>query len=252
MGRFKDDICLVTGGARGIPRAIADALLAEGGRVVIVDRDIKALIDHGYGSDLAVIQADIGEADLASLQSEISAKFGTPNRLILGSAFSAGNSIGEVEEEDLELAWRSNISHPLLITRDIFKALESQGRPGSAVFISSLHDRFVRGLVEYSATKAALRMVIKELADFYAPSSIRVNGIAPGAVMEDHSNLAQQDIDLFPLGRPGSPADLTEAGLFLLDDAASGYVTGTVIDVDGGLALRSWWDKQSRQDRPLS
>jgi glucose 1-dehydrogenase len=118
------------------------------------------------------------------------------------------------------------------------------GRPGSILFISSLHDTFVRLFPTYSIGKAGVAMMTKELANELAPYRIRVNAISPGwietAKPGEPRIAAQQAVNLIPVGRFGVPDDVARMATVLLDDSISGYVTGVNLPVDGGLSLHNW------------
>jgi 3-oxoacyl-[acyl-carrier protein] reductase len=121
----------------------------------------------------------------------------------------------------------------------------SEGRDGAIVFVSSLHDSFVRTRPHYSASKAAVAMLVKELAHELAPHGIRVNAVSPGVVRSAHNHFATPEQEAsaseqVPLGRIGEPADVARVVAMLLSSEWSGYVTGVNIPVDGGLAVHSW------------
>jgi NAD(P)-dependent dehydrogenase (short-subunit alcohol dehydrogenase family) len=111
------------------------------------------------------------------------------------------------------------------------------------LFITSLHAYTPRNLPHYSATKAGQTMLVKELARAFGPAGIRVNAIAPGAI--PGGGFAANVGALTPkiaLGRVGTPADIAGMAVALLSDRFAGYVTGTTVVVDGGLALHNWID----------
>ena len=113
------------------------------------------------------------------------------------------------------------------------------------VFVSSLHDTYVRTQPHYSTSKAAVTMLVKELASELGPHGIRVNAVSPGAIRSRANPIdtaAQQDRvrRIVPLGRPGEPAEVARMVAVLLSDHWSGYVTGANVRVDGGLGLYSW------------
>ena len=117
-------------------------------------------------------------------------------------------------------------------------------RRGSVVFVSSLHDRFVSRTPHYSATKAAVSILTRELAVELAPHGIRVNAISPGSIWAEPTPISEEAARnaerLIPAGRLGHPDDVARMAVFLLSDAWAGYITGVNIPVDGGLGLHSW------------
>jgi NAD(P)-dependent dehydrogenase (short-subunit alcohol dehydrogenase family) len=111
------------------------------------------------------------------------------------------------------------------------------------VFVSSLHDHRIRGNPHYSASKAAIAMLVRELAYELAPNGIRVNAVSPGWVAREGEKIDKRARGVIPLGRAGTPADVAHMAMVLLSDDLSSYVTGANIPVDGGLALHSWLSK---------
>jgi NAD(P)-dependent dehydrogenase (short-subunit alcohol dehydrogenase family) len=109
------------------------------------------------------------------------------------------------------------------------------------LFITSLHAETPRNIPHYAAAKAGQTMVVKELARALGPAGIRVNALAPGAVPGGGFNAAAFDFSAkIPLGRLGKPEDMANMAVALLSDRFSGYVTGTTVAVDGGIALYNW------------
>ena len=112
------------------------------------------------------------------------------------------------------------------------------------MFISSLHDTILRLQPHYSTSKAAVAMLIRELAYELGPHGIRVNAVSPGSIRSTTNR--QPDVEdpaigrLIPIGRTGEPDDVAKIVAMLLSDAWAGYITGANIAVDGGLALHSW------------
>ncbi len=126
-------------------------------------------------------------------------------------------------------------------------------QPGSIVFVSSLHDTFIRTFPHYSSSKAAVSM-LAESRRGVGPYRIRVNTVSPGVIRTHHvpAPIDERDRErlrtLIPLGRVGDPVDVARIIVMLLDDEHAGYVTGTNVRVDGGLGLHSWsLDEQQQQ-----
>ena len=131
-----------------------------------------------------------------------------------------------------------NLRAPWFLTRTLVRALVDSGRRGSVLFISSLHDTFVRRAPHYSASKGGVAMLVKELAWELAPHGIRVNAISPGAIWTGEGSAP--DAPTVALGRLGRPDEVASIAAVLLDDEVSSYVTGANVRVDGGLALHNW------------
>src|SRR5919202_487034 len=116
------------------------------------------------------------------------------------------------------------------------------GLRGRILLVTSLHAATPRNLPHYSAAKAGLTMAMKELARALGPHGIRVNAIAPGAVAGGGFRADPGLAARIALGRLGAPADIAAMAVALLSDRFAGYVTGTTVVVDGGLALHNWID----------
>lgn len=132
----------------------------------------------------------------------------------------------------------------MLFTKRLVEALIAEHRGGSVLFVSSLHDTFVRLYPAYSMGKASVAMLTKEMAYELAPYGIRVNAISPGWVETakpgERCIPEQHAVQLIPAGRFGEPDDIARMAIVLLSDAWSAYVTGVNLIVDGGLALHNW------------
>ena len=111
------------------------------------------------------------------------------------------------------------------------------------LFITSLHAETPRNLPHYAIGKAGQTMAVKELARYFAPAGIRVNAIAPGAIEGGgfKADVAAMSAKI-PMGRMGTAEDIAQAAVALLSNELCGYVTGTTLVVDGGIALFNWID----------
>ena len=133
----------------------------------------------------------------------------------------------------------TNFFGPLDLTDRISRAVVRNGRGGSILFITSIHQWVVRRMPAYSASKAALGMVIRELALELAPHSIRVNGIAPGYVTRDKGGKPVPHRHTPLYGSSVDPSYIGKAAVFLASDTTSRFTTGSVLTVDAGLSLYS-------------
>lgn len=158
----------------------------------------------------------------------------------------------ELEPADFDRTFATNLRTPWFMTRVLVERLIEAGEPASILFTGSLHSRIVGAWPDYSASKAAIAMLMRELAAELAPHRIRVNSISPGAIdtrseaAPDPPHRRELMEALIPHGRLGEPADLVPLALALLDTEASAYVTGSDVVVDGGLSLHSWQMDLSR------
>jgi NAD(P)-dependent dehydrogenase (short-subunit alcohol dehydrogenase family) len=243
------DRALVTGAGNGIGRAIALALVGEGVKTVFADvsaERVNAAIAASGRPDLAVPWV----GDLA--------QFDACDALLA----VAGDALGQVthfvhsaspprREADHALAvdrrtWQEmhavNLDAGFHLARGIARQMIAAKRPGSFLFLTSLHAGTPRNLPHYSTAKAAMAMLVKELAKTLGRHGIRVNALVPGAVAAGgfvaDASLARH----IPLGRLGEANDLAPMALAVLSDKLAGYVTGAALVVDGGLSLTNWFE----------
>jgi 3-oxoacyl-[acyl-carrier protein] reductase len=250
-----DRVFLVSGGARGLGRATADVLVAEGARVVLSGRSEASLAEAAgaLGDACVTVVADNADAD-------------TPARLIRaahdawgrldGALVSVGgpppgpvSGDGAVSDEQWTAAFGSVFLGAVRLARAVGERLAADGDGGSiALVLSSSVRAPIGGLAISNGLRPGLAMVAKTLADELGPAGVRVNGLLPGRVATervDELDAATGDAEAaraaararIPLGRYGEPAEFGRAAAFLLSPAAS-FVSGTMLPVDGG-ALRA-------------
>jgi NAD(P)-dependent dehydrogenase (short-subunit alcohol dehydrogenase family) len=246
IGLFKGERALVTGSASNIGRAIAIALAREGAAVRCVDVDpqrnaatVEAIAKAGGAAEAVTIDLSTTDGWRAALPVE-----GQPLHLFVHSASPARretDSALTVSEATWDAMVNTNVRSGFFIARELAKRMKAGGIKGRMLFISSLHAETPRNIPHYSASKAGQTMVVKELARALGPAGIRVNALAPGAVPGGGFNAAAFSFDgKVPLGRLGRAEDMADMALALLSDRFSGYVTGTTVAVDGGIALYNW------------
>jgi 3-oxoacyl-[acyl-carrier protein] reductase len=238
-------VYVVTGGTKGLGRATAEALVADGARVVVssrsqesVDAAVAALGDNARG--LAADNADPATAEaLAQLALD------TWGRLD-GALISVGGPPGTNPPEATDDQWRAAFESVMLgairVARTIVGYLDDGGAIG--LVLSTSVKQPVGGIEISSGLRPGLAMWAKHLADEIGPKGIRVFSLLPGRILTDRMtslmpNAADRDrmAETIPLRRMGDPAEFGRVGAFLLSPAAS-YLTGLVVPVDGG-ALRS-------------
>jgi NAD(P)-dependent dehydrogenase (short-subunit alcohol dehydrogenase family) len=234
---------VVTGAGHGIGEAIARRLADAGARVIAIDRDGTRLSRAFGAGPCQTMVATIGVDDPVTLAESLLAD--GPVELIVNNV--AGWTGRSFLTEDPALFAQSlevNLRAPLFFTKHLAEALIETGRPGSVLFISSLHDTFIRLFPAYSIGKAGVAMMTKELAYELAPHHIRVNAISPGWIetaKPGEPRIAEQHaVNLIPAGRFGHPDDVARIATVLLDDQISHYITGANLPVDGGLSLHNW------------
>jgi NAD(P)-dependent dehydrogenase (short-subunit alcohol dehydrogenase family) len=243
-GLLAGDTALVTGTASGIGRGIARALVAEGARVLGADIDAER-----GGAIAAEIGADFVRSDL-SRPEEPARLFAAALKMLGKVSIFVHCAAPRRREEQTALAvtaaqWDEmvniNLRSGFLLGQAAGRHMRDAGIKGRMIYMTSLHAYTPRNLPHYSASKAGQTMVMKELAKALGPHGIRVNAIAPGAIPGGGfaADVAALEKTI-PMGRTGTPEDIAGMAVALLCDRFSGYVTGTPVAVDGGIALHNW------------
>jgi 3-oxoacyl-[acyl-carrier protein] reductase len=243
------EAALVTGAGNGIGRAVAQALVGESVRTVFADVNedtVKAAIAASPRPELAVPWiGDLAtrtacDALLADTQSALGPvthfiHSASPPRRESDHAFA-------VSDETWERMRAVNIDAGFHLSRELARKLIAARLPGSFLFLTSLHAGTPRNLPHYSTSKAAMAMLVKELAKTLGRHNIRANALVPGAIAAGGFVADPSLAKHIPLGRIGQAADLAPMALAVLSNRISAYVTGAAIVVDGGLSLTNWFD----------
>lgn len=243
------EAALVTGAGNGIGRAIALALVGEGLRTVFADISadrVAAAIAAAPDPDLVVPWVgDLGRRDSwDALLSHARGSVGqvthfvhsaSPPRREVDHAFA-------VNRQTWDEMRTVNVDAGFYLSRELARQLIAVKMPGSFLLLTSLHAGTPRNLPHYSTSKAALSMLVKELAKTLGRFDIRINALVPGAIAAGgfvaDASLARH----IPLGRLGRAEDLAPLALAILSNRISAYVTGASFVVDGGLSLTNWFD----------
>jgi glucose 1-dehydrogenase len=243
-GWFTGRSAIVTGAAHGIGRGIAELLETLGAQVIAVDKDERALEDSFGAGGCIRWQADLAQDDTEQLANDIWQRHGPVQLLVNNVGTDIPARFLDLSQADFDLVFNTNLRGPWFLTKQIARHLVDARLAGAIVFVSSLHDSFIRTHPHYSASKAAVAMLVKEAANELAPHGIRVNAVSPGRIWPGQDALRpEQEANarhFVPLGRVGRPADVARMVAVLLSDEWSGYVVGTNVRVDGGLGLHSW------------
>jgi 3-oxoacyl-[acyl-carrier protein] reductase len=242
---FAGRSAIVTGAANGIGRGIAELLELLGARVIAVDKDERALHENFREGRYVCWHGDLASEGAEQLAEEIWRSHQPIQLLVNNVGVDTPGGFFEVGEAEFDLVFNTNLRGPWFFTKRIAQQLVDARMTGAILFVSSLHDTHIRTLPHYSASKAAVAMLVKELAYELAPHGIRVNAISPGSVRSGHNAVATPEQEapirrVVPLGRVGEPVDVARIAAVLLCDEWSSYVTGANVPVDGGLGLHSW------------
>lgn len=246
--RLAGKVAVVTGGARGIGKAISLAYAAEGAKVAIVYRGSKdaaeALVNEiaGKGGIAKAYQCDASDrAAVNACVENILKDMNQIDILVNNAGVIKDGLFLRMEPEHWDLVVNTNLGGTFNFTKPIVEAM-FRVRKGRIINISSVAaDRFNKGQCNYSASKGAINAFTKALAVEVASRGININAIAPGFIETDMSetvrNLAGDSIkNAIPMKRFGKPEDIAKVAVFLASDE-SAYMTGQVLTVDGGLGL---------------
>ncbi len=241
-------IVLVTGAAGGIGRAIALMFAKEGASVVICDLDVQgaeAALDtlKAEGGEGEVVGADVSdESQVKVLFEKIISAYGTLDILVNNAGTCRNIPILEISGEEWDRFLRINLKSVFLCSREAFYIMKEK-RYGKIINMGSAAGK-IGGLVagaHYSAAKAGVICFTKSLALQAAAFNINVNAIAPGPISTRMTEEWGEDVnrafrEKIPLKRYGTPEDVAEVALFLASER-SNYITGEIIDVNGGLVM---------------
>ena len=248
MSEFEGKSAIVTGGSRGIGRAIVKELAGRGAKVAFsyssnteMANTLVTEIEAQGGKALA-FQADVADSKAAEkMVQDVKAAFGSIDYLVNNAGITRDNLIMRMSEADWDLVIDTNLKGVFNVTKPVVAIMVRQ-RKGSILNISSISGVVgMAGQTNYSASKAGLIGFTKALAKEVAKRTVTVNALALGLIETDMTGVLPEEyrqkmIDSIPLGRYGSVKEVSEVVAFLLSDSAQ-YITGQVIQADGGLAI---------------
>jgi len=249
-------IALVTGAGGGIGRAIASALATAGHRVALLDVDEAQLAQTAVGGDGEFRQHQVDVTDAAAIASAVSGisdTWGAPHVVVNAVGISTMAKLVDIREDEWDATMAVNAKGTFLVMRAVLPAMIAR-RAGSIINIASVAG--IEGaelLSHYCASKFAVVGLTQAAAKEVAPFGIRVNAVCPGLIrtpMQDREvvweaelsggtpeQIRQGYVDMTPLARLGTPADVARLVTFLAADS-SDFITGQSIHVDGGLRMR--------------
>jgi 3-oxoacyl-[acyl-carrier protein] reductase len=241
-------VAVVTGGGLGIGRGIAAAFAEFGARVAIWDKDEAAAGSAAAAAGGLVCVTDVRDADqVDAAMARTVETLGVPTILVNNAGGVFVSPLVETTPKGWDTLIRSNLTHVLLCTQRIAKALIDAGLGGSIINVSSSEGfRAAPGFAAYAAAKAGVVNFTKTAALELASHGIRVNGLAPDVIItEGIRNISEPGWEqrsglMIPLGRAGHVDEIAGAAVFLASDLSS-YITGHTIHVDGGTAAAGGW-----------
>ncbi|MGD1885636.1 MAG: SDR family NAD(P)-dependent oxidoreductase [Cohaesibacteraceae bacterium] len=248
---FEGKTAIVTGAAMGIGKACADTLVAQGAKVVLADIDADAgqQAADALGDAARFIKTDVRSMDDMRAMAALAVQaFGGIDILVNNAALALGGIVDEIDEEDWQTVIDTNLSSVWRGMRVCVPEMRRRGG-GAVVNMSSVQGLIgFKGWPAYAAAKGGINALTKQSAVDLAPHGIRVNAVAPGTIMtplnqklfddmDDPSELIETWNKAHPIGRFGEAQEVADLVAYLASDKAS-FITGEIIRVDGGLAVR--------------
>lgn len=239
---------IVTGGSRGIGRAVAVRLAKDGMNLVINYRGNSAAAEETerlcreLGAEVLLVQGDVSRAeDCEKLAAQAKEAFGRVDVLVNNAGITRDGLLARMTEEDFRAVLDVNLVGPWNMMKAVNRIMMKQ-RYGRIVNLSSVTGLMGNmGQTNYAAAKAGILGMTKSYAREVAGRGITVNAVAPGFIDTDMTEVMPEGakdkiITGIPMGRTGKPEDVAEAVAFLASEQA-GYITGEVLRVDGGMAM---------------
>ncbi|MFA6391314.1 MAG: SDR family NAD(P)-dependent oxidoreductase [Patescibacteria group bacterium] len=240
--RLENKVAIVTGSASGIGKAIAEQFIKEGAKVVFSDINGDDSISAEFGDKAIFVKCDVSKSqDVKNLVEKTLAHFGQLDVMVNNAGIGGLGGIIDITDESWEKTIGINLSGTMFGMRAAAGVMKDKGIKGSIINLSSILGKVgFSGAIAYCASKGGVVQLTHAGALDLAPDQIRVNAIAPGFIetnmtkdvleMKEFNDLV---ISSTPLGYVGKTEDIANAAVYLASDE-SGYVTGTVIYVDGG------------------
>ena len=243
---LKDKVAIVTGGSRGIGKAIVLKLASEGCNVAVIyagnaakAEEVCSTCKEQYGVSAVSYQCDVADFDaVKTTVAAVKKDFGTVDLLVNNAGINRDGLLAMMKEDAFDDVIAANLKGTFNMIRQC-TPIFMKNRYGRIVNMSSVAGVIGNpGQVNYSASKAGIIGLTKSVAKELASRNVTCNAIAPGFVATDMVKELAEDTSAIesqiPLGRLGTPEDIADAAAFLLD---ADYITGVVLQVDGGIAI---------------
>lgn len=249
---LKDKVVLVTGGSRGIGKAICFAFAEEGAKVAVnyvsnkeKAEVVAAEIKAKYNTDTFAIKADMAkEAEVIDMLKAVTNSLGSIDVLVNNAAYCPGGPISSYSVDEWEKTFAINVTGMFVASRELVQQWQENEVKGNIVNIASqaAFRGSTTGHLPYDSSKGAMVSFTIGLAREVAKQGIRVNGVAPGLVRtemvaETWEKRKEGYLARIPLYRIAEPEEIANVAVFLASDAAS-YMTGATLDVSGGMIMR--------------
>ncbi|NHN91166.1 SDR family NAD(P)-dependent oxidoreductase [Acetobacter sicerae] len=254
---FENKKVFVSGGSQGIGQAISHAFAREGARVAVngrhkekLDAFLPSLPTVSSGPHLSCPADVVDEQAVIDAIDQAFREFGDLDVLVCNAGILSESPSEDVTHDDFMKVMNVNVTGVMFCVREVLKRWLSTGKKGSIIINSSVHQIIPKpAFLAYSASKGAVGNMVKTWGLEYAARGIRVNGVAPGAILTPMNDTWANDPEKYeavsshiPMGRPGEPDEIAEPVLFLASEKAS-YITGQTLYIDGGLTLYADFSK---------